>query len=107
MSAEETGLRDEIPERGVELRRAAGDVQCGETKASQCLHDLLHRLAGHDLCPGRAGVDMAMLAGLVAELADVHLERFNPGSAELLTVRGQLCFKVGIDILPSNGIMDR
>ena len=59
---------------GVQLGRAAGDVHHRDRRALQRREAELHRLAGHHLAPVGARVDVAMAAGLVAELADVHLE---------------------------------
>jgi hypothetical protein len=79
LSAQRAGLLDQPAEVWVQLRRAAGDVHGGDVGHRQCVEAELHRLAGHDLGAVRPGVHVAVPAGLVAQLADVHLQHLNAG----------------------------
>jgi hypothetical protein len=84
-------LRDEVAERGVQLRRAARDVERRRAEPPHGVDHLPGRLAAHDLRALRAGVDVAVFARLVAELADVDLQGLDGGGgAQLQPVRGQL-----------------
>jgi hypothetical protein len=65
----------------VEFRRAAGDVQRGDACPLDGVEAVPHRLARHHLDPIRAGIDVAVPARLVADLADVHREDIEAGRA--------------------------
>jgi hypothetical protein len=43
----------------------------------QYIQALLHGVASHDFFPIRPGIDMAMLANLIAHVPDIHLKDFN------------------------------
>ena len=67
---------------GIQFRGTAGDVHGGNVGALQRHQAPLHGLASHYLAPVRTGVDVAVLAGLVAELAYVDLEDGDPGGGQ-------------------------
>src|SRR4029079_16399615 len=61
-------------EMGVQLGGASGEVDGGDPAPVDRLEAELHRLLRHGLAPIRTRVDVAMAAGLVAELAHVDLK---------------------------------
>ena len=67
----------------VQLGRAAGQVDDRDVGArgEKVEHAGGHGLA-HDLGPRGAGLHVAVVAGLVAALADVHLERRDLAAAQ-------------------------
>jgi len=67
----------------VQLGGAAGDVHDAGVGLAEGSEAKLDRLAAHHLGGAiRTRVDMAVLAGHVAELADVDLEDLDPGGAQ-------------------------
>src|SRR5262249_19483582 len=62
----------------VELRRAAGDVEGGQAFFRKEGEHRVDHLARHFLAAVRAGIDVAVYAGLVAAIADIDLERVEP-----------------------------
>ena len=82
VTAEPRAPFDEPAEMRVELRRAAGDVDRRDGRPPQHFDALRHRLAGHDLPPVGTRVDVAVHAGLVAELADVDLQDLDAGRTQ-------------------------
>ncbi len=73
----------------VHLGRPAGDVYCGNVIATHNLQAAFQQLAAHQLFAVGAGVNVAMSAALVAELADIYLK--NIQSPGLQRVAAQLC----------------
>src|SRR5712692_5114422 len=72
----------EIAKMGIQLRRAAGDVEyfySGDLEKDQHIGD---RLARHQLGALRAGVDVAVHAALVALVAEIDLQRFQARAPE-------------------------
>jgi len=70
------GLSDQPAEMGIQLRRSTGYVHHLYRWASgQQFHDSFGHLAGHDFGPFGPRIDVAVMAGLVAQLADVDLQR--------------------------------
>ena len=68
------GLRHQLPEVGMELGGPTGEIQAGDSPG---LQNLGHQGQGgpiHALGAGRARVHMAMATGLVAAVAEVHLQ---------------------------------
>src|SRR5262249_18950138 len=62
----------------VELRRAAGDVEGRQALSRKEGEPRVDPLARHFLAAVRAGIDVAVHAGLVAAIADIALERVEP-----------------------------
>jgi len=78
MAAHLSRRPDEVPEVRVEFRRSASDVQSPDAGVSlQRLDDMFGSLARHFLGAVRPGIHMAVLASLVASLADVDLKRID------------------------------
>ena len=74
--AEPPRVRHEAAEARLQLGCAAGDVDERDRRLPlEQRHDALGDRRGHHLGALRARVDVAVMAGLVAALADVHLER--------------------------------
>ena len=68
-------LLDQVREARVQLERAAGEVDRVDARAlSQQLDDARSCGMCHHLGTFRTGVDVAMVAGLIAQLADVNLQ---------------------------------
>ena len=65
----------------------AGDVDRRNIGRCQHLETLLHHVAGHHLSTVRAGIHVAMAAGLVALLADIDLQDVNAGGAKGVKAR--------------------
>ena len=59
----------------VQFRGAAGQVERGHRASFEHVDHEVDRVAIHDLGAVRAGVDVAVQAGLVAAVAEVHLQR--------------------------------
>ena len=70
---ERATLLDEPAKVGVQLRRAARDVDAG-FGAREHPQARLHGLARHGLAPVRSGVDVTVVAGLIAHAAHVQLQ---------------------------------
>ena len=62
----------------VELRRAAGDVESWQALSRKESEHRVDHLARHFLAAVRAGVDVAVHAGLVATISDIDLKRIEP-----------------------------
>src|ERR1700730_13337078 len=62
----------------VELGRAAGDIEGGQALSRKESKHRVDYLARHFLAAVRAGVDMAVHAGLGAAIADIDLKRIEP-----------------------------
>src|SRR5205807_7294399 len=71
MRAKGPRLGDQPSEVGVQFGCAAGDVDDGDLAPGHGVKAVPHRLARHHLAAVGAGVDVAVPACLVAELADV------------------------------------
>ncbi len=67
---------------GVEFRRSACDIDGLNIRLGESANALLRRFAGHVFRPVRPRIDMAVPAGLIAELADIDLKHCDPGSAK-------------------------
>ena len=70
---------DDVTELRVQLRSATGDVDRGNRAPLEESQARVQDFRRHDLGPIRAGVDVAMMAGLVAALADVELQHTGIG----------------------------
>ena len=93
--AERAGALDEALEPGVQLRRAAGDVELRDLRVPlQDLEALRDAFGRHRLGARGRGVDMAMPALLVAQLGDVHLQRGERERRQIDAGLAQLCFEV-------------
>ena len=66
----------------MQLRRAAGDVEGGNVARLEKPEARVHDFRRHDLGAIRAGIHVAMVAGLVAPLADVHLKHRDAGRSQ-------------------------
>jgi hypothetical protein len=65
------------------LRRAASDIHNRNVRVREPGDDPIDRLTLHDFSALRAGVDVAMIARQVAQLADVDLQNFGLCMAKL------------------------
>src|SRR2546426_10239623 len=86
VSPERGRARHDFPEVGVQLRRAARDVERGNARPLEKGETRLEDRAWHLLDAIRPGVHVAVAAGPVASLPDVDLEDLDRGGAE----RGQV-----------------
>src|SRR5262249_49974633 len=66
----------------VEFRRAAGDVEVRQALSRKESKHRVDHLARHFLAAVRAGIDVAVHAGLVAAIADIDLERVEPAAPD-------------------------
>ncbi len=81
---------DQPTKVGVHLRSAAGDIHgLHRGQARQSIDTLVGGLGAHDFGARRRGVDVAVPAGLIAELANVDLKDGEPGAANLRRAGGQ------------------
>ena len=60
----------------IELWRAAGKVEDRDLARPHDLDDHARDFPIHDLLPRRPGIDMTVLTGLVASIAEIDLQRF-------------------------------
>ncbi len=79
----------EVAEIGDHLRRAAGQVDHGDVGVFEPAEDAVGGFARHDFLALGPGVDVAMRARQVAELADVDLQDARLGVAQRQGVRGE------------------
>ena len=70
---------DEIAEVRNHFRRAAGKIDGRDFSVREPIDDAVDGLACHDFLPFRPGIYVAMHAGEIAELPDVHLQHFGFG----------------------------
>lgn len=79
-----------MTEMGIEFRSAAGDID-GMHAGGGCqqLEQAIHRLPVHQLGALRARFHMTVQAGLIAELAGVHLQDFERRARERDAVPAQ------------------
>jgi hypothetical protein len=70
---------NEIAEIGNHFRRAAGKIDGRDFSVREPIDDAVDGLACHDFLPFRPGIYVAMHAGEIAELPDVHLQHFGFG----------------------------
>src|SRR5712692_3363524 len=77
---------DQIPEVANHLRRAARDIYRRDVRARQPVEDPVHRFAAHDFPAFRSGVYVAMVAGEVAEFADIDLKNLGTSMTQLQVV---------------------
>ncbi len=94
MDTEFTRFPHQAPEVGIQLWRTAGQVHGVDVALAQRANYVLHDLcADVHIGPSlvRPGVHVAMPAGLVAQLAEVHLQRRDlHGSQRVEAVGAQL-----------------
>jgi hypothetical protein len=72
----------QLAEVGMQLGRAAGDVEARRARAREQRQAALDHVARHDLLPVGSRVDVAVMAGLVAPLAEVDLQDVDAGRAQ-------------------------
>ena len=83
-------LGDQPAEMSVQLGRSAGDIHRGYSRFGHEIQAGGHRFLAHDLAPVGTGVDVAVLARLVANLADIDLQDGDSfGPRRTLPVLGQ------------------
>jgi hypothetical protein len=82
MATQDLGLFDQPAEIRVEFRRAARDIHGGNVGVRQSSDAEFRRLAPHLFFSIRPRINMAMLAGLIAELADVDLKHRDAGGSK-------------------------
>ena len=82
-----TGAADDVAEEWVQLGRAAGDIERGNVARFEKPQARVDDFRRHDLGAIRAGIHVAMVAGLVAPLADVHLKHRDAGRAQGMVAR--------------------
>ena len=90
-AAEAPRAGHEAPEVGVQLRRAAGEIEepGGGVRREELEHALCARLV-QGLGPLRARLHVAMVAGEIAAPADVHLERRHGPAAQAEARLGEM-----------------
>ena len=87
-AAELPPAHHEVAKPRVQLRRTAGDVQRIQLRRPrEHVEAGLDHVVGHHFGPQGRGVDVAMVAGLVAALAHVHLQGRRSGRAQLARLR--------------------
>ena len=79
--AQSAGPRHEHPEMRVQFGCAARDVESRHARSLQECENLVDRLPGHLLGAAGTGIHVAMHAGLVALVAQVHLQSFKSAAA--------------------------
>src|SRR2546422_7327922 len=97
VSPERGRARHDFPEVGVQLRRAARDVERGNARPLEKGETRLEDRAWHLLDAIRPGVHVAVAAGLVASLPDVDLEDLDRGdrkSTRLNSSHGYISYAV-------------
>jgi hypothetical protein len=67
---------------GVEFRCATRDIDRRNIGLSESADALLRRVTGHLFGPVRSRIDMAVPAGLIAELADIDLKDRDVGGVK-------------------------
>ena len=77
-----TGFLNQPAKVGVQLWRASGDVNLGNSGAFQRANAVCCRLPGHHLQTIRPGIHVAVAANLVAPLTHIDLKDFNPGGGQ-------------------------
>src|SRR3989454_11996373 len=88
VSPERGRARHDFPEVGVQLRRAARDVERGNARPLEKGETRLEDRAWHLLDAIRPGVHVAVAAGAGASLPDVDLAELERGGAGPVPVRG-------------------
>jgi two-component system LytT family response regulator len=98
--AHAAGHPHEAPEMRIQLRRTPGEVEDAGTRCTQGRNHLFDGRRIHRLGPVRSGGDMTMLAGLVADVAEVDLEGVEAASRDGREVgfqeQGQDCMHRGL-----------
>ena len=84
---------NEVTKELAQLGRATGDVHDRRPIPANPVTDAMGRRLVHHLRPPRAGIDMAMTAGLIALAPDVDLKGFQARAAQSQIVAGQSLFK--------------
>jgi len=74
MSTKGSALFDQPAKVGVKFRSPTRDIDCRNISFLEGLDALLCRFSGHTFGPIGPGIDMAVPAGLIAELADIDLK---------------------------------
>lgn len=82
-------LRDEVNEIGNHFRRAAGEIDDGQSRVPLPGENAIHGLAGHEFLARRSGIHVAMYTGEIAALADIELEDARREAVQRETVRGE------------------
>lgn len=77
MPAESLTLLNHPTETWVQLGRASGDVDSGDVRYANRPHTKFGYIALHDFATVGTGVNVAMFAGLVAELPHINLKHRN------------------------------
>jgi hypothetical protein len=70
---------DEIPEIGNHFWRAAGKIEDEDFAVREPIDYAVDGLACHNFLPLGSGIHVAMHAGEIAELPDIHLQHFGFG----------------------------
>ena len=90
LAAQGVAAADHLAESRVQLGSAPRDVQRVQLRrARQHVQATVHDVVRHHLRAGGRGIDMAVMAGLVAALAHVHLQGGGHGRAQLAVATGQ------------------
>ena len=66
----------QAPEIRVQFRRATGQIQYAQACVAHEPNEIVCRLPPHDFGPFRPCIDMTVQAGLVTQVADIDLQRF-------------------------------
>jgi len=82
MAVESVSLFDQPAKIRIQLRCPACDIDRRNIGLRESCDTLFRRFAGHAFGPVRPRIDMAMPAGLIAELADIDLKDRDPGSTK-------------------------
>lgn len=82
MATHDTRRFDQIVKVGVQLGRAAGEIQSGNAAAGEKREYGIDGFAAHHFCARGTRFDMAMDAREVAVTAEIHLQRINPAPGQ-------------------------
>ncbi len=82
MPTERAGTFDQPSKIGIELRGASGEIDGRDIGPGQCRQTLFSCFGRHALPTIRAGIDVAVTAGLVTDSPDVELEGGDAGGVE-------------------------
>ena len=87
MTAGGTGSADDVAEEWVQLGGTASDIERGNIARFEKPEARVHDVGRHHLGAIRAGIHVAVVTGLVATLADVHLKRRDAGRTQRMVAR--------------------
>ena len=76
------GRHHQLPELGMELRRPTGEIQAAEAPGGQHLRNQGQGVSIHRFGAGGPRIHMAVAAGLIAAVAEVHLQGGEGAAAE-------------------------